>query len=260
MAHKTLIGGTVHDTSGGKVMVGGTVYGIQNGKTMVDGTVREIAFSKETPIANLTVGDSVYANVNGVKREFLIVHQGLPSDLYDNSCNGTWLLMKDIYVNQKWSNGSNEYKNSSIRSYLNGTFLNLFDSGIKGLIKSVKIPFVDGDGFSRNVVTGSKGLATQVFLLSGSEVKYNSYDTPNNEGNTLSYFSDGSNSKRVAMLNGKQTSWWLRSPSTNSDTTVLSILASGAGNTTPCTTSIGVRPAFVIDSGALVDKNNNLIV
>jgi hypothetical protein len=255
-----MVGGTAYDTTGGRALVDGTAYSIQNGKTMVDGTVREIAFSKETPIANLTVGDSVYANVNGVKREFLIVHQGLPSDLYDNSCNGTWLLMKDIYVNRQWSNGSNEYKNSSIRSYLNGTFLNLFDSGIKGLIKSVKIPFVNGDGFSGNVVTGSKGLATQVFLLSGSEVKCNSYDTPKNEGDTLSYFSDGSNSKRVAMLNGEQTSWWLRSPSTYSDEMVLRILASGAGDSITCTASAGVRPAFVIDSGALVDKNNNLIV
>ena len=48
-------------------------------------------------ISTLAVGSSVYLNVGGVRKEFLVVHQGKPSSLYDSSCNGTWLLMKDIY-------------------------------------------------------------------------------------------------------------------------------------------------------------------
>lgn len=50
------------------------------------------------PISALAVGSSVFCNVNGVKTEFVVVHQGKPSDMYDDSCNGAWLLMKDVSV------------------------------------------------------------------------------------------------------------------------------------------------------------------
>lgn len=43
-------------------------------------------------ISTLAVGSSVYLNVGGVRKEFLVVHQGLPSSMYDASCNGTWLF------------------------------------------------------------------------------------------------------------------------------------------------------------------------
>lgn len=46
MAHKTLIGGTAYEISGGKTLVGGTSYSIDKGKTMVDGTVHNIDFAK----------------------------------------------------------------------------------------------------------------------------------------------------------------------------------------------------------------------
>lgn len=51
--------------------------------------------------SSLAVGSSVYCNVNGTKTEFIIVHQSKPSSLYDDSCNGTWLLMKDIYEDRQ---------------------------------------------------------------------------------------------------------------------------------------------------------------
>lgn len=45
------------------------------------------------------VGSIVKIKVNGAAKDFIIVHQGKPSSVYDDSCNGTWLLMKDIYEN-----------------------------------------------------------------------------------------------------------------------------------------------------------------
>lgn len=44
MAHKTLIGGTAYEISGGKTLVDGTAYSIKNGKTLVDGTAYEVGF------------------------------------------------------------------------------------------------------------------------------------------------------------------------------------------------------------------------
>lgn len=44
MAHKTLIGGTAYEISGGKTLVDGTAYNIAGGKTLIDGTIYEISF------------------------------------------------------------------------------------------------------------------------------------------------------------------------------------------------------------------------
>ena len=48
-------------------------------------------------LSTKAVGSTVKLTVNGKAREFIVVHQGKPSSVYDESCNGTWLLMKDIY-------------------------------------------------------------------------------------------------------------------------------------------------------------------
>ena len=44
MAHKTLIGGTAYEISGGKTLVGGTAYSIAKGRTLVGGAGYEIPF------------------------------------------------------------------------------------------------------------------------------------------------------------------------------------------------------------------------
>ena len=85
------------------------------------------------------VGSTVKIKVNGTVKDFIIIHQGKPSSVYDDSCNGTWLLMKDIYEKRQWnSSNTNDYANSTIHSYLNSTFLNLLESNIKTAIKQVK--------------------------------------------------------------------------------------------------------------------------
>lgn len=162
----------------------------------------------EPPVlaSSLAVGSSVYCNVNGTKTEFIVVHQGKPSSLYDDSCNGTWLLMKDIYENRQWNSSDvNNLENSTIQSYLNGTFLNLFDSNIKDAIKQVKIPYrKNGSGGTNQ--SGANGLSCKIFLLSGYEVGWTSSDSQYfpQDGAKLDYFtaSSGGKSKRIAKLNG----------------------------------------------------------
>ena len=43
-------------------------------------------------LSTKAVGSTVKLTVNGKAREFIVVHQGKPSSVYDESCNGTWLL------------------------------------------------------------------------------------------------------------------------------------------------------------------------
>lgn len=46
MAHKTLVGGTAYEISGGKALIDGTAYSIKNGKALIGGTAYEVAFEK----------------------------------------------------------------------------------------------------------------------------------------------------------------------------------------------------------------------
>ena len=62
MAHKTLIGGTAYEISGGKTLIGGTAYSIKNGKTLVNGTVYEIGFNVTITIKGNS--NNIYASVS----------------------------------------------------------------------------------------------------------------------------------------------------------------------------------------------------
>lgn len=211
-------------------------------------------------LGELSVGSSVYLNVNGAKTEFLVVHQGLPSSLYDSSCDGTWLLMKDIYESRAFDSTDHDYENSDIHSYLNNTFVNLFDSGIKSVIKQVKIPYRAGSGTSTTVTSGSSGLSAKVFLLSYTEVgfRFNSYAPV--EGVVLSYFNGAAYSKRVAKLNGSAVSWWLRSPYTRNTSRAWIVFSDGSLSHNLVTSSLGVRPALVLPSTLSVSGEGTIVV
>ena len=172
-------------------------------------------------LSTKAVGSTVKLKVNGTAKEFIVVHQGKPSSLYDNSCDGTWLLMKDIYENRQWHNSNvNNLENSTIHSYLNGTFLNLFESNIRDAIKQVKLPYRKNGGSGGSDQSGANGLLCKIFLLSGYEIGFTTSDNPYFpvDGAKLSYFEAGTGSsalnKRIAYLNGSAALWWLRSPYT----------------------------------------------
>ena len=203
--------------------------------------------------SDLAVGSVVKLMENGVATEYLVVNHGKPSgsSLYDDSCDGTWLLRKDVYGNRQLnSTDNNSYGNSTMHTYLNGTFYNMFGSTEKSVIKQVKIPYVNIAG-GTNAVYGENGLSTKVFLLSCSEngSKTNSSDFPENEGAVLDYFIGADNSKRIAYYNGSIADWWTRSPSPNgAPSTAYSwaIIKTGAAFSGVCFTAHGFRPSIVI--------------
>ena len=184
--------------------------------------------------------------------------------MYDDSCNGTWLLMKDVYEIRQWhSSDSNSYKASTIHSYLNSTFLNLFDSNIKDAIKQVKIPYVNGTGNSA-VASGANGLSAKIFLLSGYEVGWTTSDSSYFpvDGAKLDYFaaSSGGNSKRIAYLNGSATFWWLRSPLTGNTYNVWRVSSDGNSRSNNASYSGGIRPALVLPTDTPVSDDGTIAV
>lgn len=215
-------------------------------------------------LSSKAIGSTIKLKVNGSARNFIVVHQGKPSSVYDDSCNGTWLLMQDIYENRAWhSSNTNDYANSTIHSYLNSTFLNLFESNIKNAIKQVKLPYRKGSGTSTTVTSGSNGLSAKIFLLSATETSFDFSYMPSGEGAELAYFKgcadNSSDSKRVAYLNGSAAGWWLRSPYCGYNSRyALCVLSSGDWDGSNCSDSGGIRPALILPSTLLVSDDGSV--
>lgn len=201
-------------------------------------------------LSTKAVGSIVKIKVNGAAKDFIIVHQGLPSSAYDASCNGVWVVMKDIYTTSTFGN-NNSYKDSSIHSYLNSTFYNLIDSQIRAVIKKVKIPYTNS-----GVQSGANGLSTKVFLLSGTEVGFSGVSYMNTEGAKLSYFDSAS--KRVAYNGSSAAAWWLRSPLTNLSNYVWYVKSDGSSDRWYYNYAYGVRPAFVLPSSLVVSDDGTV--
>ena len=209
------------------------------------------------------VGSVVKIKVNGTLRNFIVVHQGKPSSIYDASCDGTWLLMEDIYETRQWhSSNVNDYANSTIHSYLNSTFLNLIDANIRAQIKQAKIPYRPGSGTSQSVNSGANGLSAKIFLLSDREVGYTQSNVNQyivNDGAKLSYFQDGNGTtEKIAKLNGSATLWWLRSPYTYGSASAWIVGSDGGAYVNYCTSTYGVRPALILPSTLLVSDDGSV--
>lgn len=210
-------------------------------------------------LSTKAVGSKVQLKLNGVKKNFIVVHQGKPSGIYDASCDGTWLLLEDIYETRQWHTSSvNKLENSTIHNYLNSTFLAKFDANIQAQIKQVKLPYRQNGGSGGTDRNGANGLSCKIFLLSGYECGWTTSNNPYFpvDGAKLAYFEAGTgtsaNNKRIAKLNGSAAFWWLRSPDTSNTGYVWLVYSNGDCGYSVATSTYGIRPALYFTSDLLV--------
>ena len=175
-------------------------------------------------LSDYAIGESVFLNVNGILREFRVVNHGIPSgsSIYDSSCDGSWLMMKEACYYHSWDEGNtNNYKLSDMNTYLNNDFLAMFEPDVQNTIKQVKIPYGRYDSSTSLdplVNSGANGADVKIFLPSTSELGYDhgsgvSYHA--RDGANLSYFKDtsstGADEKRVIVVTGTSDDiWWTR--------------------------------------------------
>ena len=172
--------------------------------------------------STLSVGSTVKLMESGSAVEYLVVNQGKPggSSLYDDSCDGTWILRKETVTNGNWAaSTSNEskYPDSRINTWLNGDFFDTLGSAEQATVKQVKIPYCISRE-STAVNSGANGLSVKAFLLGVYEVGWtnsNSAYMPV-DGAKLSYFISGTstsaNNRRTAYSGASTVEWWTRSP------------------------------------------------
>ena len=216
----------------------------------------------------LAVGSTVKLMEGGTAVEYLVVNQGIPENnsLYDASCDGTWLLRKDIHSERQWNTSNvNIYETSAINTWLNGDFFSSLGSVEQATIKQVKIPYRAGGGSDGSDQSGANGLPCKAFLLGGYEVGFTTSDYRNFpvDGAKLSYFESGTgtsaNNKRIANLNGSAAYWWLRSPYTIGTNLVWLVSSDGDYGNSNASNSYGILPALILPSNALFDETTMLL-
>lgn len=79
------VGGVVREIKELYTGVNGVVKPLTEMWAGVGGVNRQI-FSAGTPAGDLAVGDIVSLNINGTSTDFIVVNQGIPSSMYDESC------------------------------------------------------------------------------------------------------------------------------------------------------------------------------
>lgn len=193
-----------------------------------------------TRLGDMAVGSTVKIKVDGALNDFIIVQQGLPSSNYDQSCNGTWLLMKDIVATMPFY---------SYGDYLKTTFPSLLPSGIYSAIKTVKLNYGSGEHYN---------VPDKVFLLACRELNYGMWISGLHY---LKYFSDSPDenagtseswNKRVAYYKGRRAKWWTREFNVNMAAAVYS---DGSISSTRPNDENGVRPAFILPFNLMVSSN-----
>lgn len=216
--------------------------------------------------SSLAVGSTVKLMEGSTAVEYLVVNQGIPSnsDLYDASCNGTWLLRKDCHSNRVWNSSNiNTYASSDINTWLNGDFFNSLGSAEQAVIKQVKIPYCPS-GTDTTIKSGVDGLGVKVFLVGGYEVGLSNYASIPEDGAKLDYFGSGTGTsaknKRIAYKKGLTVNWWLRSPYIDTSDSVCDVNIQGDFGSLYANNSRGsVRPALVIPGNARFDETTMLL-
>ena len=221
-------------------------------------------------LGNVPVGTILHLKENGVYHDYLVVHQGIPSSIYDASCNGTWMLRASIDFKMPFgSNKVNTIEKSTVQPWLDGEMLSKYDADIQNVIKQVKIPYVAGRA-GDPAKTGSNGYSCKIFLLSAKEVGWTQniatgFNLPN-DGAKLSYFLSGSssqaNNKRTFPSNVSFANYtWLRTPGYQDvNNFYAGAIYNTGGNVNIYQSNMdgGVLPAMVLPPDLAVDDNNNI--
>lgn len=199
-----------------------------------------------TTLGNKAVGSIIQLKENGKLVSFYVAKHN-----YENSLNGmgrTLVVRKDCYDSRQWhSSNVNAYASSAIDSWLNGTYKNLLDADIRGVIGTTKIKYTPGNG---NNTVGT--LERAIFLLSATELN-RSARWFNVEGTALEIAS----SLQIAYMNGSAVVQWTRSPRTDYTGVAVYLNTDGSVGGNSCIRAYGSRPAFTLPATTAVTANSD---
>ena len=204
--------------------------------------------------SDLSIGQIVKLMENGVATDFIVVQQGLPGSMYDSSCDGTWLLRKNVYNIMFWQDPYDSEKyyswgTCSANTWLNNTYYNLLGSVEKAVIKEVNIP-----------TSATDNVIDKVFWLGGTEVGFVGDSDFISVGAKLAYFDENSQYKADPKRVVTAHEWWLRSQRRFYDKQAFYIKTDGSSTYISINqTSKGNRPCLIIPSTSKFDKDTLIL-
>lgn len=202
-----------------------------------------------TTLGNKSTGDIIKLKENGVLVDFYVAKHDYESGL--NGSGRTLVVRKDCYDTRAWhSSNVNAWASCTLRSWLNGDYLNLLDEDIRGVIGTTKYYYTPGNG-TTSVTTRSDA----VFQLSVTELgKTATY--ANAEGTALPIAS----TLQIAYRNGSTVVQWTRSPNTSSTSGAYCLDTNGNVGNYSCAYTRGSRPAFTLPSSLSVSDDGTVSV
>ena len=220
------------------------------GHVILSGVSKEMTVpSIGTPISKLAEGSLIKINEKGSPVEFYVAKHDYESGL--NGSGRTLVVRKDCYDKRQWNSSDvNAYASSTIDSWLNGTYKNLLDADIRGVIGTTKIKYTPGNG--KNTVGP---LERAIFLLSATELNRTA-SWFNVEGTALEIAS----SLQIAYMNGSAVVQWTRSPNLDLTSRAVCLYANGSVYYRSCTNTHGSRPAFTLPSTVKVLDDGSVVV
>ena len=174
-----------------------------------------------------TYSDGTTVRQNGTSYRYFKVEPIKWRVLTGNYSGKKLLLAENILIGKRFDDNSNNYRNSEIRSWLNGDFLQTaFTEEERALIayttvnNSARSTNPDADATlwnSGNNQYACENTTDKIFLLSEQEVTTESYGF---DEDPYAYAGDGTHTESTrirvttdfAMASGAFCSWWLRSP------------------------------------------------
>lgn len=214
-------------------------------------------------LGNVPVGTTLHLNEHSVPQDYIVVHQGLPSSIYDASCTGTWLRKVNTtgYTTTCGLSAfqADGYNATNIASYLASTAINLFDPDIQAVIKTVKIPYCSGSKeYSAYISSGANGFPCKLFAFSAVELGYSS--SRSIDGVVLAYFASGSTTLRAS-----DGAYFTRTLYGNSDPDgaywgrIYSVSTTGAISEKTMSSSSGILFGMVLPPDLIVDDDGNIL-
>ncbi len=214
-----------------------------------------ISVKVKDPLEDVTVGEKV--TINGKKFIVLLNNVTVKGKAEGESTvsnhKAALLLAETIEVNMAFDSSTNNWKNSTMRTYLNNTRSGWLQDKPTVQSKALEVKLKTRQQFDSNIMDETDD---KVFLLSSADVCDQYFNdgcvssareeyTYNNQ--RIPYFATGAlteDEKRIGKnSDGTATWWWLRSPCANNKNITL-VTEVGVVSGDSFRGSYGVRPAF----------------
>ena len=216
-------------------------------------TLNELAYT-----VNKRNGNTVYI------REETAGYQ--PYLVVDNDYNGDGnvLLLRKYVLDERqpyhtYYQQTAYYENSNLDDYLSNVYLNTLPEELRASIVQSHIEIIAMSAY-QGENSDTVQIERKAFLLSFSEMApRGSPDGYIHEGRPLKYFYDDPGRMAVTDENGKESGWWLRTPSKGYPTCAIGGGSDGRLGFAAVDNYVGVRPAFCLPRNVVIDESEEAV-